>query len=189
MLLLLGHTVPTRRLKSDRKTLMLALPCPRPRPDALPEPGGSGRTWGGAGLRNLAFLVSVLRPHLLTYVWGWSRCLDRCRRALPLSCSFLHPCWTLPAPLLCLSGPCCLALLPGLHRCLPPAFLLAPSPSSGPPPLTSAQGSRYPLGGFGYMIRAPKNTSDTGGSEGQKHVGAKLGSYSPSNQGKVAHAS
>ena len=51
------------------------------------------------------------------------------------------------------------------------------------------QGSRYPLGGFGYMIRAPKNTSDTGGSEGQKHVGAKLGSYSPSNQGKVAHAS
>ena len=33
---------------------MLALPCPRPRPDALPEPGGSGRTWCGAGLSNLA---------------------------------------------------------------------------------------------------------------------------------------
>ena len=53
---------------------MLALPCPRPRPDALPEPGGSGRTWGGAGLRNLAFLISVLRLHLLTVylclTWG-----------------------------------------------------------------------------------------------------------------------
>ena len=98
-------------MASEKK--MLALPCPRPRPDALPEPGGSGRTWGGAGLRNLAFLVSVLRPHPLTYIWGWSRCLDRCRRALPLSCSFLHPCWALPAPLLRLSGSHCLTLLLG----------------------------------------------------------------------------
>ena len=49
---------------------MLALPCPRPRPDALPEPGGSGRTWGGAGLGNLAPLIPVLRPHILTYAWG-----------------------------------------------------------------------------------------------------------------------
>ena len=28
---------------------MLALPCPRPRLDALPGPVGAGRAWGGAG--------------------------------------------------------------------------------------------------------------------------------------------
>ena len=48
---------------------VLALSCPRPRPDAVPGPVGPGRTWGSAGQNHLTLLVSILRPHLLTYVW------------------------------------------------------------------------------------------------------------------------
>ena len=69
---------------------MLALSCPRPRPNALPGPVGPGRAWGGAGQHYLPLFVSVLRPHLLTYIWCWSRCLGRCHRVLPLLCSSHH---------------------------------------------------------------------------------------------------
>ena len=103
-------------------------------------PGGSGRTWGGAGHEHPAFLVPVLRSYLHTYSRRWPRCLGRpgCCRALPLSCSLLYPCRALPAPLPRLSGSPCPTLFPRWYSCLLPAFLPAPCPNPAPPPLASA---------------------------------------------------
>ena len=114
--------------------------CPQPRPNALPGPGGPGRTWGGAGQGNLAFLIAILRSHLLTYIWRWSRCLGRCPWALPLPCSFLRPCRALPTPFPRLSGPLCPALFSQYCCCLPPAFLQTPYPSPVQSPLREAGG-------------------------------------------------
>ena len=84
------------------KKIVLVLSSPRV---------GPGRTWGGAGQNHPPFVASILRPHILTYIWRWPRCLGRCYWVLPLPCSSLRPCRALPGPFLRLSGPC-LTLIP-----------------------------------------------------------------------------
>ena len=37
-------------IQQREKIIILALPCPRPRPNALPGPRGPGRTWGRRGV-------------------------------------------------------------------------------------------------------------------------------------------
>ena len=116
---------------------MLALSCPRPRPNALPGPVGPGRAWGGAGQNYLPLFVSVLLSHLLAYIWRWSRYPGRCHQTLPLPSAFLRPHRALPASLLRLGKPLRLVPVMRWRCCLP--FASLPTPHSGPvpPPLAT----------------------------------------------------